>query len=121
MEPFVNEDNGKIAGIVSYFSIIGWLIAYFALYQNNKTSLASYQLRQTVLFHLVSMVVKFVVATILGLVWLSTGAFSVYSLMDILYIALLIIWLIGLIGAINGEKKPIPLIGDTAQRTFSSI
>lgn len=30
-------DDGKTAGIISYFTLIGWLIAYFALYTNNKT------------------------------------------------------------------------------------
>jgi uncharacterized membrane protein len=119
--PFANESNGKLAGIISYFSIIGWLIAYFAFYVNNRTSLATYRMRQTVLFHIVSMVLRFVVAAILGLVWLSTGMFSLYSLMNIVYLALFIIWIIGLIGAINGEKRAIPLIGDTAQSMFSGI
>ena len=54
MEPLVNEDSGKTAGIVSYFWIIGWLIAYFGMHQNNKTSLGSYQLRQTLLLHIIS-------------------------------------------------------------------
>jgi uncharacterized membrane protein len=119
--PFANESNGKLAGIISYFTIVGWLIAYFAFYINNRTSLASYQLRQTLLFHIVSMVLRFVVAAVLGLVWLSTGMFSLYSLMNILYLALFIMWIIGLIGAINGDKRAIPLIGDTAQTMFSGI
>jgi uncharacterized membrane protein len=119
--PFANQDNGKIAGIVSYFSIVGWLIAYFALYQNNRTSLASYQLRQTLLFHIISMALRFGLGLILTAIWFSTGIFSVYSLMRILYLGLFIIWIIGLIGAINGEKKEIPLIGEWAQNVFSSI
>ena len=119
--PFANQDNGKFAGIVSYFSIIGLLIAYFAIYQNNKTRLASYQLRQTLLFHIISMVLRFGLGVILTAVWFSTGMFSVYSLMRILYLGLFIIWIIGLIGAINGEEKEIPLIGDWAQSMFSSI
>lgn len=120
-DPFARGDNGKAAAIISYFFIVGWLIAYFGFYINNKTSLASYHLRQTLLFHIVSMVLRFAVAALLGLVWLSTGIFSAYSLMNLLYIALLIIWLIGLIGAINGEHKPIPFIGEPAQSMFSSI
>lgn len=119
--PFTDQDNGKIAGIVSYFSIIGWLIAYFALYPNNKTSLASCQLRQTLLFHIISMVLRFGLGVILTAVWFSTGVFSVYSLMRGLYLVLFVLWIIGLIGAINGEKKEIPLIGDWAQNVFSSI
>jgi uncharacterized membrane protein len=121
LNPFASEAQGKTAGIISYFTIIGWLIAYLGFHQNNRTSLGSYQLRQTLLFHLVSMVLRFGVALVLGLIWLSTGFFSLYSLMRILYLALFIIWIIGLIGAVNGEKKPIPFIGDAAQGMFPGI
>jgi uncharacterized membrane protein len=116
------QDNGKLAGIVSYFSIIGWLIAYFGIYQNNKTSLGSYQLRQTLLFHIVSMVVHYGLGIILGAMIFSGGSF--YFLHNIIWlvdIGLFILWIIGLIGAINGEEKPIPLIGERAQSMFSGI
>lgn len=118
--PFARDDN-KAAAIVSYFFIVGWLIAYFGLYINNKTSLASYHLRQTLLFHIIAMILKFAVAAAIGLIWLSTGMFSPHSLMSLIYLGLFIIWLIGLIAAINGEKKPIPFIGESAQGMFSSI
>src|SRR5476651_2077420 len=110
MEPnnaFASQDNGKTASIISYSTIIGWLIAYFGFYINNKTSLASYQLRQTLLLHLASMIVRYGLAFILGAVWLSTGVFSLYYLLRLVEIAFFVIWIIGLIGAINGEKKPI--------------
>ena len=119
--PFVNQANGKTAGIISYFFIIGWLIAYFGFHVNNRTSLGSYQLRQTLLFHLISMLLRFGVGVFLGLVWLTTGMFSLYSLMRLLYLVLFILWLIGFIGAVNGEKKPIPFLGDAAQGMFSGI
>ncbi len=53
MEPentFNTGDNGKTAGIISYLTIVGWLIAFFAMHKDNKTELGSYQLRQTLLF-----------------------------------------------------------------------
>ncbi len=121
INPFVNESNGKTAGIVSYFTIVGWLIAYFALYQNNKTSLASYQMRQTLLFHIVSLVLTYGLGLVLGGIWLSTGIFSFFYFINLLRLALFILWIIGLIGAINGEKKPIPLMGEPAQNMFPSI
>ncbi|MCR8559419.1 hypothetical protein KXD93_17310 [Mucilaginibacter sp. BJC16-A38] len=124
MEPvnnFGTSDNGKTAGIISYFTIVGWLIAYFAFHQNNRTSLGSYQLRQTLLFHIAWMVVRWGLSIFLAAVWLSTGFLSLYSLLRLVDLAFFIIWVIGLIGAIQGEKKPIPLLGDTAQTMFSSI
>jgi uncharacterized membrane protein len=114
-------DNGKLAGIISYFFIIGWLIAYFALYINNKTSLASYQMRQTLLFHIVSMVVRWGLSIILGAIWLSTGFVSLDSLLWLVSVVFFIIWIIGLIGAINGERRPIPFIGEPAQNIFAGI
>jgi len=119
--PFANQQNGKVAGIISYFTIIGWLIAYFAFHQNNRTSLGSYQLRQTLLFHIVLMVVRWGLALILGAVWLTTGVFSLYYFLRVVDVVFLIIWIIGLIGAINGEKKPIPFLGEPAQNMFSNI
>ena len=122
MEPIApTNDNGKIAGIVSYFSIIGWLIAYFAFHQNNKTSLGSYQLRQTLLFHICYMVVRWGLAIVLGSLWLATGFLSLYTFLWVINLAFFILWIIGFIGAVQGEKKEIPLLGDKAQTMFPSI
>jgi uncharacterized membrane protein len=124
MEPvnnFGTQDNGKTAGIISYFTIIGWLIAYFAFHQNNKTSLGSYQLRQTLLFYIAFMVVRLGLSIILGAMWLSTGFISLYSLLRLVDFAFFILWVIGFIGAVQGEKKEIPLLGDRAQTMFPSI
>jgi hypothetical protein len=30
------DDSGKAAGIISYFTLIGWLIAYFGFHHNKK-------------------------------------------------------------------------------------
>ena len=124
MEPgnnFGTSDNGKTASIISYFTIIGWLIAYFAFHVNNRTSLGSYQLRQTLLFHLSYIVVRYGLSFILGTIWLSTGVVSLYYLLRLVEFGFFILWIIGFIGAINGEKKPIPLLGDRAQNMFSTI
>ncbi|MEO3406139.1 DUF4870 domain-containing protein [Mucilaginibacter sp. CAU 1740] len=114
-------DDGKTAGIISYFTLIGWLIAYFALYNNNKTALASYQLRQTLLFHLASIVVSWVAGIIIGMAFMTSGVFVGVSILWVIRVGFLIIWIIGLIGAINGERKPMPLIGEPAQNMFSGI
>lgn len=114
-------DDGKTAGIISYFTIIGWLIAYFALYNNNKTALAAYQLRQTLLFHLASMVVSWVLGFIIAAAFVTSGVFIGVTIIWIVRLVFLIIWIIGLIGAINGERKPMPLIGEPAQNMFSGI
>ena len=124
MEPFNNsatQDNGKTAGIISYLTIVGWLIAYFAFHQNNKTRLGSYQLRQTLLLHLVYMIVRYGLSFIFATIWLSTGVFSLYYLLRLVELIFFVLWIIGLIGAVNGEEKPIPFLGERAQTMFAGI
>jgi len=117
----VSTDNGKTASIVSYFWFIGWLIAYFAMYKDNKTDLARYQLRQTLLFHIATTVISWGLGLLFGILIVSTGGLSIYYLLRIVQVGFLILWIIGLIGAINGEKKPIPFIGERAQTMFPGI
>jgi uncharacterized membrane protein len=129
MEPNNNittGDNGKTAGIISYLTIIGWLIAFFAMHKDNKTDLGSYQLRQTLLFHIISMVTSWILGMLFAALFFSSeglagGWFSIVSLNWIVRVVFFILWIIGFLGAINGEKKPIPLIGEKAQSVFSTI
>lgn len=121
MENNITRENGKTAAIISYFTIIGWLIAYFALHKNQKTALASFHLRQTLLFAIVSLIVGWGVGFILGILILSTGIGALLYIMYAFYLVLTIIWVIGLIGAIKGQQKPMPIIGEKAQTMFASI
>ena len=116
-----SESEGKTAGIISYFTIIGWLVAYFAMHKDKKTEIGSYQLRQTLLFNIIAIILGWGVSFVLGILIYSTGIFALVYISYILYIALLIVWIIGLIGAINGEKKPMPIIGEKAQTMFPNI
>ena len=120
-KPFTVPDSGKNAAIVSYFWFIGWLIAYFAMYKDNRTELSSYHLRQTLLFHLVSTVLSWGLSIFLiPLIFAGGFGGSIYIL-RVLQLVLFVFWIIGLIGAAQGEKKAIPLIGERAQTMFPSI
>lgn len=112
-----SKDDGKLAGIVSYFTIVGWLIAYFAFYQNNKSYLSGYQLRQTLLFHIVSTIVYYAVGAFLVTPDASLGM----TIFWLIRLAFFVIWIIGFLGALQGERKPMPLIGERAQSMFSGI
>lgn len=114
-------DNGKTASIISYFTIIGWLIAYFAMHKDNRTELGSYQLRQTLLLNIAAIVLGWGLGFVLGILITTTGIFSLVSISYLVQLGIFIIWLIGLIGAINGQKKPMPIIGEKAQTMFASI
>ncbi|MFD0941874.1 hypothetical protein [Pedobacter boryungensis] len=114
-------DSGKTAAIISYFSIIGWLIAYFAFHKDKKTELGSFQLRQTLLYAILSTILYMLLSFVLTIIIIATGILSLIYLAYVLYVVLIVVWLIGLIGAIKGVKTPMPIIGQKAQTMFSSI
>jgi uncharacterized membrane protein len=116
-----DNSNGKTAAIISYFTIFGWIVAYFGFHQGKKTDLGSYQLRQTLLFYIVYIVIRYGISFIFGPLWVSDGIVSLYYCLKLIEFVFFILWIIGFIGAINGEKKPIPFIGERAQTMFSTL
>lgn len=101
--------EGKTIAIISYITFIGTIIA-FVMNQNKRNYFAAFHIRQAI-----------------GLVLLNI-AFSLlmrYSSMgivdSILGFAILGLWIYGLIGAIQGEEKKIPLLGDQFQEWFKNI
>lgn len=98
--------NGQLHAVISYLTLIGWIIA-FVLYQNEKTELAIYHLRQS-LGLLIIGVVGWIIFIIPIIGWLAAIFFF-------------IMWLIGLINAAQGEMKPVPLLGKFFQDIFKGI
>lgn len=115
------QDDGKTAGMISYFFVIGWSLGYFGFHQNNKTSLSGFQLRQTLFLYLSYLVIRFGLISTLGLVWQPTGMFSPDYFITVLNIAFIALWVTGLVGASHAEKRPIPLVGMVAQKVFRFI
>ena len=114
-------DNGKTVGIISYLTIIGWLVALLAMHNDKKTELGSYQLRQTLLLYIIGIAFYIIRVALFTTFFLTGGWFLGVGLVWIINLGLFVLWLIGFIGAVNGEKKPIPLIGEKAQSMFSGI
>lgn len=109
-----SPDNPKTAGIVCYITIIGWLIAYFALYKHNKNDVAAFQIRQTLLLHILSFILNLLSMLVFGPKFPSI-------VIALLSLGLFILWLIGLYGAVKGEKKAVPIIGEWAQTVFKGL
>lgn len=109
-----SPDNPKTAAIVCYITVIGWVIAYFMLYRPNKNSFAAFHLRQTLLLHILSFILN--VLSLFAL-W----KWVPYGIVAALAILLFILWLLGAFRAINGEEKPVPLVGKPAQEMFRAL
>lgn len=95
--------NDKTVAILSYITIIGWIIAII-MNSSNKTSLGSFHLRQALIIYLAGIVVSWI--PFIG--W-------------ILSIVLFIFWIIGLVAAIQGKEKEVPIIGAWGQKWFKGI
>ncbi len=108
------QDNGKTAAIISYITIIGWLISYFAL-NKPKTSIGSYHLRQTLFLYICAIAFQIIAMIITGIIPMLGIVLSLASL------GFVVLWIMGLIAAINGEEKPMPLIGEKAQEIFKNL
>jgi uncharacterized membrane protein len=107
-------DNGKTAAIVSYITIIGWLISFFAL-NKPKTSLGSYHVRQSLLLHIVTFGLN-IILTIFASFLPFLGTLSL-----IVFVGYIIFVILGAISASNSEEKPLPVFGEKAQELFKSM
>ena len=110
MESFNNtKDNGKSIAIISYLTIIGWVIALI-MHNNNKTELGAFHIRQ-----MLGLILLGLALSVLNML------LDIYILGIIIQLGMIVLWVLGLLSAIQAEKKPIPLIGDKFQEWFAGI
>lgn len=109
-----NLDNGKTVAIVSYITLIGWIVALI-LHGNAKTSLGAYHLRQMLGLMILAVASTIIRVPLMFIPFLGWSANLAISL------GLLVFWILGLIAAVNAEEKPIPFLGDLFQKWFSAI
>ncbi|AOW19397.1 DUF4870 domain-containing protein [Urechidicola croceus] len=103
----INE--GKTTAIISYFWLIGLVIA-FIMNANKKNSFASFHIRQMVGLTLLSILNGWIVGKFFGTMAAGIVGFGLF-----------VLWIIGFIGAIQGEEKKIPLLGDQFQEWFRNM
>jgi uncharacterized membrane protein len=113
--PAAPAGEDRTVAILAYITIIGFIIA-IVMHSSKKTALGTYHLRQTLGLFVTSMVVWF------GCVIIAFVPF-VNLIMVLLGPALLIagfvLWIMGLIAAVNGQQKPMPVVGEHFQKWFS--
>jgi hypothetical protein len=98
-----NTKEDKTVAIVSYIYIVGWIIA-FLIYGKNKTEFGAYHLRQALGLH-----ITFHLFLLFGIVG------KILSLLVVIFI------IIGLIYAVQGDKKLVPIVGNFYQSIFKGI
>ena len=98
-----NPESGKTVAIVAHLTLIGWIIAII-MNSSNKTELGSFYIRQVLGIMLLGFVL---------------GIIPVINLFA--WILPFILWIASLIGAINGNQKPVFLLGEYFQDWFKSL
>lgn len=100
--------DGKTMAIISYITWIGTLIA-FIMNNDKHNSFAAFHIRQMIGLSLFSIGNALI------------GKYVGMPISGIIAIGLFVLWIIGLIGAVKGEEKTIPFVGDLFQDWFKGI
>ena len=97
--------DAKVTGIVSYISWVGWLVAFLA---GDKEG-AKFHLNQALVL-MIAMTVLPIVSAVVG--FIPIVGFIVRLVAGLCCLVLLGFWIVGLVGAIKGEEKSVPIIGN---------
>ena len=98
----VSKDDKNIA-LIAHVTIIGWIVA-FVMNNNTKSEFGSFYIRQMLGLMICGVVLTFI--PFFG--W-------------ILNLGVFVLWIMSLIGALNGEKKLTPVVGTYFQDWFESL
>jgi uncharacterized membrane protein len=107
MENSVEE--GKTAAITSYILFVGVLIA-MSMNSENKNSFASFHIRQALGISLTFISLGLIISN-----------FDSLMISAPMWISVSVLWSYGIFSAINGNTKPLPLLGNYFQKWFKSI
>lgn len=105
--------NNKTLSIVSYITLIGWLVAYFSG-KDNADSLLKYHLKQSLGLLIVGVIFNIALVILVSIIP------SLYFLGYMGY-AFWVLLIIGIINASNEVKKPLPVIGKMFEGKFGFI
>jgi uncharacterized membrane protein len=111
----------RTTAILCYLTIIGFIVAII-MHANKKTALGSFHLRQALGMIVVGLAVGVgagLTAFVLAFVPMVGPALG-FMLWGAIWLGGLILWLIGLIAAIQGRRTPVPLIGEPIQKWFAN-
>jgi len=104
----VAED--RTVAILAYITLIGFIIAII-MHGSKKTPLGSFHLRQALGLFLTGFCCWLVLLFIPVVGWI---------LIPFVMLGILVLVIMGLIAAVNGQRKPVPLLGEKYQQWFAN-
>jgi uncharacterized membrane protein len=112
--PAAGED--KTVAIIAYLTLIGFIAAAI-IHSGKKTKLGAYHLRQMLGFILTGIVVGPCAVVLMLIPFLGC---LVWPCLVLFGVAMFVFWILGLVAAINGEMKPMPMVGPLYQKWFGT-
>lgn len=103
-------EKGKNTAIISYFTIIGSVVAIFMNQDESKNEFASFHIRQALGIFLTFFLLGYPIGYFDS--WMITSSFWVF---------IFILWIYGFLGVLSGEKRMVPLVGAFYQKIFKSL
>lgn len=107
--------DNKTLAIVSYITLIGWVVAFF-IGKEKADNLLKYHLKQSLGILIISFALGIIIQVIARIVPTIAGIISF-----VLYIILLVLMIKGIINAAGEKQKPLPIIGAWADKAFTFI
>lgn len=102
--------DAKTVAVIAYLTIIGLVIA-FVMNNDKKDAFATYHIKQSLGLTIFSFGL-FIIGMLPILGWIISFLGSIF---------LLVLWIMGLINAINNKKEPVPLLGVYFEDWFKNI
>ncbi len=113
--PPVAED--RTVAILAYLTPIGFIVAIM-MHGSKKTAVGTYHLRQCLGWY-VTALVTWVALMVLAFIPI-LGQLIVLLAFPVMGLCLFVLWIMGMIAAINGLQKPMPMAGGLFQQWFGN-
>jgi len=96
--------DNKTLSIISYITVLGWLVAYF-VGKDNADNLLKYHLRQSIGLFVVIFALNICVSIIVYIV----PSLSIIS--TLVFLMYLVFMILGILNANQALEKPLPIVG----------
>lgn len=97
--------NRKTISIISYLTIVGWLISFVVYYNGGRSTFAQYHLKQSFGLGILGIILSTFFILIIPI-----NPF-ISTFLTLLGFGILIVLIFGIVNAVNQKRKPIPIIG----------
>ncbi|MFD2916594.1 DUF4870 domain-containing protein [Psychroserpens luteus] len=106
----VTTNEGKNIAIIAYITLIGLIIA-FVMNNDKKNEFAKYHIKQSLGLALTGLALGMI-----GMIPILGWIINILGIFVLLYM-----WIMGLINAINGQEKPVPILGNKYLEWFKNL